>query len=390
MLKDSELKTLPDGRHKDGARYPHLFFYVRGESRSWLMRYKLTGSPRVDLSLGAYPAVSLKAARLEAVKLNLEIAQGRCPKTCRKDEKQRRERESITFKDVAATFVKERIASSRNLKAQYRWGLLFDKYIYPAIGEMKLADITLDDIYGILDPIWTTKYPTAQRVQQNIKSVIDYATARGLYEKSNPADMAIIKHGLSKVRYKETPHSSLHYENTRPLYRKLCDVHYRSAYALRWLILSGSRTCEVLRATWPEINHELRVWEIPAEHMKTEEAFAVPLTGEHFRILEDMEPFRKPGGRIFELSDASMRQRLRKVGVGKDQGDVHGFRSTLKTWALEQGYAENVADALLAHKQGSTVARTYNRTSLPEFRREAMEEWNTYLTTVDQHLSVVG
>ena len=79
------------------------------------MRYKLTGIPRVDLSLGAYPAVSLKAARLEAVKLNLEIAQGRCPKTCRKDEKQRRERESITFKDAAATFVEERIASSRNL-----------------------------------------------------------------------------------------------------------------------------------------------------------------------------------------------------------------------------------------------------------------------------------
>ena len=41
MLKDSELKTLPDGRHKDGARYHHLFFYVRGESRSWMMRYKL-------------------------------------------------------------------------------------------------------------------------------------------------------------------------------------------------------------------------------------------------------------------------------------------------------------------------------------------------------------
>ena len=26
MLKDSELKTLPDGRHKDGARYPPSLF----------------------------------------------------------------------------------------------------------------------------------------------------------------------------------------------------------------------------------------------------------------------------------------------------------------------------------------------------------------------------
>ena len=114
------------------------------------------------------------------------------------------------------------------------------------------------------------------------------------------------------------------------------------------------------------------------------------MTSDHFVILDSMEAFRKPGGRIFELSDASMRQRLRKAGVGKDQADVHGFRSTLKSWALEEGYPENVADALLAHKQGSSVARTYNRTSLPEFRRKAIEEWSAYLTKEDQHLSAVG
>ena len=90
--------------------------------------------------------------------------------------------------------------------------------------------------------------------------------------------------------------------------------------------------------------------------MKNGEAFAVPMTGEHFGILDSMEAFRKPGGRIFELSGVGMLQRLRKAGVSKDQADVHGFRSTLKSWALEEGYSENVADALLAHKQGSSVA----------------------------------
>ena len=125
-----------------------------------------------------------------------------------------------------------------------------------------------------------------------------------------------------------------------------------------------THTREVLKAKWTEINHGLKLWETPAENMKNGEAFAVPMTSEHFGILEAMAPFRKPGGRIFELSDVSMLQRLRRAGVSKDQADVHGFRSTLKSWALEQGYPANVAGALLAHKQGSSVARTYNRTSL--------------------------
>ena len=189
---------------------------------------------------------------------------------------------------------------------------------------------------------------------------------------------------------KETPHLSLHYENTRSLYSQLCSVDYRTAYALRWTILSGSRTCEVLKSKWSEINHDLKLWEIPAENMKNGEAFAVPMTSEHFGILDSMEAFRRPGGRIFELSAVSLLQRLRSAGVDKEMANVHGFRSTLKTWALEHGYPENVADALLAHQQGSAVARTYNRTSLPEFRREAIEEWSAYLTKADQHLSVVG
>jgi hypothetical protein len=140
MLKDAELKSLPNGRHKDSQRHPRLYFHVRGNSRTWLMRYRIAVSS-VDLSLGSYPSVGLKAARLEADKLNLEIAQGRCPKKRRVEEKQKHERDSITFKDVATIFVEDRKASSQNPKAQYRWSLLFDRYIYPVIGRMKLADI---------------------------------------------------------------------------------------------------------------------------------------------------------------------------------------------------------------------------------------------------------
>ena len=41
MLKDTELNSLANGRHKDCPRYPHFYFHVPGNSRTWLMRYKI-------------------------------------------------------------------------------------------------------------------------------------------------------------------------------------------------------------------------------------------------------------------------------------------------------------------------------------------------------------
>jgi hypothetical protein len=68
--------------------------------------------------------MSWKAARLQVIKLNLDMAQGVCPKTCRNGEKQRREREIITFKGLAEPFYEtrrrniDRVYFSVNISAQ--------------------------------------------------------------------------------------------------------------------------------------------------------------------------------------------------------------------------------------------------------------------------------
>lgn len=124
ILKESEFRALSNRRHRSRARYPHLFFNVRGGSSPWQIRYTLNSLPGVDLSLGAYPAMSWKAARLQVIKLNLDMAQGGCPKTCRNGEKQRREREIITFKGLAEPFYEtrrrniDRVYFSVNMSAQ--------------------------------------------------------------------------------------------------------------------------------------------------------------------------------------------------------------------------------------------------------------------------------
>ena len=51
-----------------------------------------------------------------------------------------------------------------------------------------------------------------------------------------------------------------------------------SALALRLLILTATRTSEVLQAKWSEIDIENAVWTIPAARMKTKREHRVPLS----------------------------------------------------------------------------------------------------------------
>ena len=56
------IKSLQSGFHSDGGG---LFLDVRDTGKSWVYRYKV-GQKQRKMGLGAYPAVSIKEARLKA------------------------------------------------------------------------------------------------------------------------------------------------------------------------------------------------------------------------------------------------------------------------------------------------------------------------------------
>src|SRR5207253_6719859 len=62
------------------------------------------------------------------------------------------------------------------------------------------------------------------------------------------------------------------------------DVTSRLSFEL--LILAASRTSEVLKARWNEIDFRGKVWTRPAEHMKAKKEHRVPLTPRCIEIFE--------------------------------------------------------------------------------------------------------
>ena len=122
-----------------------------------------------------------------------------------------------------------------------------------------------------LEPIWSVKNETASRVRGQIESILNWATARGNRSGNNPArwrghleNLLPTPSKFCKVRH----HAALPYPDLPNFVRKLRQQQGIAALALEFLILTPTRTGEILGARWDEIDLEKRVWTIPAARMK--------------------------------------------------------------------------------------------------------------------------
>ena len=72
-----------------------------------------------------------------------------------------------------------------------------------------------------------------------------------------------------------------------------------------------------------------------------------------------------------------MRRLLERMGYAGLTS--HGFRSTFRDWTAERtAFPREVAEAALAHTNGSKVEKAYQRGDLFDKRRKLMDAWAAY------------
>src|SRR5262249_38997630 len=149
---------------------------------------------------------------------------------------------------------------------------------------------------------------------------------------------------------------------------------------LRFIVLTGCRLGEAIKATWDEIELESAEWTIPASRMKGRREHRVPLSPQAMELLNSLyretnNPYlfistRTAGAHVVE---STLTIALRAAGCGST---IHGFRSCLKTWAEEQtSFPSLVIELSLAHKVGTAVEQAYRRGDVIMKRRKLMEAW---------------
>jgi integrase len=365
------------GRLGDGGG---LWFNVTPTgSRSWVFRWNVDKKP-VEIGIGAFPALTLANARKKADAFREMIAIGQDPRI------ERQRLAGNSFGEVADLFLKSMASRWSNEKTAWQWQHSLTETA-SAIRARPVKDIETADILKILKPIWQKTPETASRARMRLEHVLDYAKAQGWRENENPARWRGHLANLLPARDPDSVkhHAAMSWKDVPAFYSQLADQHGLAAIALRFTILTASRTGETLGAQWSEIDFAAKVWSIPAERMKMSRPHEVPLPEAVIGILKPLQeaafskfvfPGMKPGK---PLSNMAMENVLRRMKV--DSATVHGFRSSFRDWAGDAtAFEREIAEAALSHVVGNTVERSYRRGTALEKRRALMQAWSDFCT----------
>lgn len=370
---------------------------LQSGAKTWILRVKI-GDKRRDMGLGGYPEVSLADARTLARQARQKVREGIDP-----IEERRAARSALmasaakvmTFKDAADALIAAKQAEWKNAKHRHQWKATLERYAYPSIGKLSVADIELPHILNVLQPIWTAIPETASRLRGRIEAVLDWATVSGYRTGLNPArwrghlDKKLAQPSKLKARRNERigsdgHHAAMAMDDAAPFMVLLRQVTGMGARALEFATLTAARSGEVRGATWGEIDLDARVWTIPGNRMKAGKEHRVPLSDAAAALLKALPRMAGtnlvfPAPRGSKLSDMALGAVLRRMKV---KATAHGFRSTFRDWVGERtAYPGEMAEMALAHAIGSKVEAAYRRGDMFERRRKLMEDWATFLSS---------
>jgi integrase len=282
----------------------------------------------------------------------------------------------MTFKQAAAAYVEANRAAWKNLKHAKQWGATFGTTT-AAINDLAVSAIDTGLVLKVLEPIWTKKPETAVRVRGRIEAVLDWAKVRGFRDGENPARWrGHLDHILpKKSRIASVKHlDALPYSAMSAFMTELRAREGVTARALEFAILTAARSGEILGTQCSEIDVDARLWTIPANRMKAKKEHRIPLSDQAMEILETLP---RDGARVFVgLGRDGMLECLRGL---REEGTVHGFRSTFRDWAAETtAYPNELLEVALAHTIGNKAEAAYRRGDMMEKRRQLMADWADY------------
>ena len=357
-------------------------------TKSWVFRFTLAGRAR-EMGLGPEHTVSLAQAREKARQQRSLVLDGIDPIEARNEGKRTAvaaAARSVAFRVEAEAYIEAHRHGWKNAKHSEQWTNTLTTYAYPHIGSIAVCDIDTGMVMKCLQPIWTTKTETANRLRGRIEAVLDYATALKHRTGDNPArwrgHLDNLLPAPSKVA-KSEHHAALPYARMAEFMATLRDDKTVSAAAVEFIILTAVRTSEAINADWSEFDLQAGVWAVPKTRMKAGKEHRVPLSKPAFKVLERMAALQAkgyvfPGAKAGKpISNMAGLKLLDRIGFG--EFTVHGFRSAFRDWAAEQtNFPREVAEMALAHTIRDEVEAAYRRGDLFDKRAKLMQAWADY------------
>ena len=357
---------------------------------SWIFRYTLNGKQE-RVTLGQYPAMSLKMARDKRDELATETAKGKSPAT---EKKMARMGMSTnpTVKEFGERYYTEQVVPNWKDPSGIRRYL--NKEIYPAFGEKPLKDVNALDVQALVYRKRDKgQVQAAIQLRGVIKRLFDYAIETQLVT-INPAAMVATRY-IGKARKRSrvlTPAEIRLYLQT--VYRS--NIRRQFKLALHIILLTLSRKSELLLARWEHVNFETGEWIVPAENAKMGKPHIVYLSAQVAEMFQELK--RLAGGSELVLPGRSslakpfaknaMNKALEGLTFDMSPVTIHDLRRTAATQLTEQGFNRDVIEKALSH-EAEGIRAVYIIAEYAEQRKKMLQWWADYVDGIVNESKVI-
>ncbi|UVF21371.1 tyrosine-type recombinase/integrase [Microvirga terrae] len=352
-------------------------------ARLWQYRFRHNGREQIH-SLGAYPEITLAAAREAHRKARALVADGINPVTSKREERQQaRQRELVekagSFDTVVSAWRELTDPHLAPLTIRQREREV-GKYLLPTFKGRRISSITRVELAALLKKVEPRAPEVARNLRNYLNGIFDHAADHGLVD-ANPVPPRRILAKRASTHHRPLPFDQLH--------KFISDIQASSAEpatkaALLLTMLTACRKQEATGARWDEFDLKAALWTIPEERMKARREHVIPLPHQAVKLLQALRdtttsealfPSRsKAGGTMSERTLNALLERTGYAGVS-----IHGFRSLFSTWANENGENPDVIERCLAHVHQNAVRRAYNHAQHIAERRDLLQRWANLL-----------
>jgi integrase len=315
-------------------------------------------------TIGAFPALTVLAARQRALSVKAAAAAGNDP-----SQERRNDRRELTFATLAARYIAEHAKPhKRSWKEDQR---RINVHLIPCFGTRRISDVKPDEIVAMQNVLKRERgLYESNRVAVLLRTMFNIARDMKLFAGDNPAARIKLFHEDKRERF-------LSPGELRRVNEALAGEpnEYWRAYFPLALIL-GTRKSELLSIRWADVDFDQRTLRLPMT--KAGRSHLLPLPSPAMDIIGSLPsrgrsewvfPSRNGGGHAVEAAKAWQRIRLR---AAVPDVRLHDLRRTLGSWLAAQGHSLSLIGRALNHSS-TAATQVYARLDLDHVR-EALEQ----------------
>jgi integrase len=359
------------------------------------MKFRHAGK-EMKLSFGAYPEVTLKAARAKRDEARELVAHDKNPvQEKRREDARQRLSAATTFNAVALEYIakREREGLAPATLATYRH---FQRLLSPSIGSQPIAEIEPFELLAALQKIERRgKLETASRSREFAGRVFRYAVATTRANRDIAADLR----GALQAPAVKGFSAIVEPKRVGELLRAIDGYHGdpSTKLAMKLAPILFQRPGEIAGMRWDELDLDGAVWRVPAGRKKERREHHVPLPRQAVEILIEAKeispggPFVFPGARTVDrpISDGTLNAGLRRIGYSGEDHVTHGWRKTASTLLNQSNqWNPDAIERAIAHKDTS-VRGIYNIGAYWDERVRMAQWWADHLDTLREGAKIV-